>query len=341
MSTPFGSDPVLVEVHRGSMVECVHRGAAVVCDAEGRIVFSVGEAGRPIYPRSAVKALQALPLVESGAADRYGLTEAELALCCSSHSGEERHAAAAAAILAKAGLSVEALECGAHWPTSAAATKALARSAAAPSALHNNCSGKHAGFLCFACGEGLDRRGYVGKAHPVQRFVAEAIGTMTSHTLDEDTAFGTDGCSIPTFAVPLDKLALGFARLATGHGVGPERAKALARIRAACAAEPFMVAGTGRFCTGVMTLFGSRAFVKTGAEGVFCAALPDQGLGIALKCADGATRASEVMMAALIAKFLPMSAEEAARFEPFLRPVMTNWNGIRVGHLQPAGPLAA
>lgn len=337
----MSADPVVVEVVRGTMVECVHRGAAVVSDAEGRIVFSVGEAGRPIYPRSAVKALQALPLVESGAAERYGLTDAELALCCASHGGEERHAATAAAILAKAGLTPEALECGAHWPTSQAAARALSREGGKPTALHNNCSGKHAGFLCFACGEGLATGGYVGKAHPVQRFVAEAIGTMTGHALDEDTAFGTDGCSIPTFAVPLDKLAHGFARLATGHGVGPERAKALARIRAACAAEPFMVAGTGRFCTGVMELFGPRAFVKTGAEGVFCAALPDQGLGIALKCADGATRASEVMMAALIARFLPMSEEEGQRFQRFLTPVMTNWNGIRVGHVQPAGALAA
>jgi L-asparaginase II len=329
------TDPILVEVLRGDSVECVHRGAAVVCDAAGRIVFSVGEIEQAIYPRSAIKALQALPLVESGAADRYGFGHAELALACSSHSGEPRHAETAAAMLAKAGLTEATLECGAHWPSGAAATHGLARSGGKPSALHNNCSGKHSGFVCFACQEGIDPAGYVGIDHKVQRFVAEAVGEVTGHRLDRETAFGIDGCSIPTFAVPLKKLAHGFAKLATGEGVGPERAKAFARLRAACAAEPFMVAGSGRFCTDVMGLFGERVFVKTGAEGVFCAALPGQGLGVALKCLDGASRASEVMMATLIAKLVPMDEAETAKFQRFVTPVMKNWNGITVGGLRP------
>ncbi len=329
------ADPVLVEVVRGDAVECVHRGAAAVCDADGRIVFSTGDIDRAIYPRSAIKALQALPLIESGAADRYGFGNRELALACSSHGGEPRHVETAAAMLAKAGLTETALECGTHWPSGTAATHALARAGGKPSPLHNNCSGKHAGFLCLACAENIDPKGYVGIGHGVQRFVAEAVGEVTGHRLDRDTAIGTDGCSIPTYAVPLAKLAHGFARLATGHGVGPARAKAFARLRAACAAEPFMVAGSGRFCTDVMALLGARAFVKTGAEGVFCAALPEQGLGIALKCADGASRASEVMMAALIAKLLPMDEAEAARFRRFVRPTMKNWNGITVGEIRP------
>ncbi len=329
------TDPILVEVLRGDSVECVHRGAAVVCDAAGRVVFSVGDIEQAIYPRSAIKALQALPLVESGAADRYGFGHAELALACSSHSGEPRHAETAAAMLAKAGLTEATLECGAHWPSGASATQGLARSGGKPSALHNNCSGKHSGFVCFACQEGIDPIGYVGIDHKVQRFVAEAVGEVTGHRLDRETAFGIDGCSIPTFAVPLKKLAHGFAKLATGEGVGPERAKAFARLRAACAAEPFMVAGSGRFCTDVMGLFGERVFVKTGAEGVFCAALPGQGLGVALKCLDGASRASEVMMATLIAKLVPMDEAETAKFQRFVTPVMKNWNGITVGGLRP------
>ncbi|MDP2800697.1 MAG: asparaginase [Phreatobacter sp.] len=329
------SDPVLVEVLRGDSVECAHRGAAVVCDAAGRVVFSIGDVERAIYPRSAIKVLQALPLVESGAADRYGFGAAELALACSSHGGEERHVATAAGMLAKAGRGEPDLECGTHWPSGAAATHALARSGGKPSALHNNCSGKHAGFVCFACAEGIDVRGYVGIDHKVQRFVAEAVGEVTGHRLDAETAVGTDGCSIPTFAIPLTKLAHGFAKVASGAGVGPERAKAFARLRAACAAEPFMVAGSGRFCTDVMGLLGARAFVKTGAEGVFCAALPEQGLGIALKCADGASRASEVIMATLLQKLLPMDEAVAAKFGRFVRPVMKNWNGTTVGGLRP------
>ncbi|QCI66460.1 asparaginase [Phreatobacter stygius] len=335
------TDPILVEVLRGASVESAHRGAAVVVDADGKIAFACGDVDRPVYPRSAIKALQALPLVESGAADRYGFDAAELALACSSHSGEPRHAATSAAMLAKAGRSVETLECGTHWPSNAAATQALARSGGAPSALHNNCSGKHAGFVCFACAGDIDPKGYVGRGHPVQRFVAEAVGEVTGARLDASTAIGTDGCSIPTYAIPLTHLARGFARLGTGQGVGPERARAFARLRAACAAEPFMVAGTGRFCTEAMTLFGARVFVKTGAEGVFCAAFPDQGFGIALKCADGTSRASEVMMAALIERFVPISEAEQAAFARFSAPVMTNWNGMEVGRIRAAGPLAA
>ena len=335
MTLSFSPDPVLVEVLRGDMVECVHRGAAVVCDADGKVVHAIGDIERASYPRSAIKALQALPLLESGAADRYGFGNAELALACSSHGGEPRHVETAAGMLAKAGLTDATLECGAHWPSGTAATHALARSGSKPTALHNNCSGKHSGFVCFACSEGIDPRGYVGIDHKVQRFVAEAVGEVTGHRLDADTAVGTDGCSIPTFAIPLKNLAHGFAKLATGEGVGPERAKAFARLRTACAAEPFMVAGSGRFCTDVMTMLGARAFVKTGAEGVFCAALPELGLGIALKCLDGASRASEVMMAALITKLLPMEAAEAAKFDRFLHPVMKNWNGITVGSLRP------
>lgn len=333
------SDPVLVEVTRGPAVESVHTGAAIVMDADGKVVLALGE-DRPIYPRSAIKSLQALPLVESGAADRYGFGDAELALACSSHSGEARHAATSAAMLARAGRDVGTLECGAHWPSGAAATQELARSGSAPSALHNNCSGKHAGFVCFACANDINPRGYVGIDHKVQRFVAEAVGEVTGHRLDAETAIGTDGCSIPTFAIPLSRLAHGFAKLATGHGVGPERARAMARLRAACAAEPFMVAGTGRFCTRVMEMFGPRVFVKTGAEGVFCAAFPEQGFGVAIKCSDGASRAAEVIMASLIRRFIPMSDAETTAFAPLAEPRLVNWNGITVGGLRPAGALA-
>jgi L-asparaginase II len=157
--------------------------------------------------------------------------------------------------------------------------------------------------------------------------------------LSEDQC-GIDGCSIPTFAVPLTALAHAFARFGTGHGLGEARAKAAARLRAACAAQPFYVAGTGRFCSEIMTLFGPRVLVKTGAEGVFCGALPEQGLGIALKCEDGATRAAEVAMAATIARFLPLSDSERQKLDRFVRKELRNWNGIAVGTLRPGELLA-
>jgi L-asparaginase II len=331
-------NPVLVEVTRGARVESRHRGAVAVCDADGALVWAVGDVDAPVFPRSAVKALQALPLVESGIADRLGLAAPELALACASHSGETAHVAAAAAMLAKAGRDVGALECGAHWPTNAAAARALAQTGARPSALHNNCSGKHAGFICLSCGIGADPRGYVGADHIVQREVKAALEGLTGASLDADRC-GTDGCSIPTYAVPLRALALGFARFGSGAGMASARAAAAARLRAAVAAHPFMVAGTGRFDTAVMSLLGARVFTKTGAEGVFCASFPDLGLGAALKCDDGAARAAEVIMACVIGGSLALPPREEQSLSTFMRPVLRNWNGIDTGRLLPSKAL--
>ena len=333
------TNPGVVETLRGDRVESWHRGAAAVVDSQGRLVFGFGDIERPIYPRSAVKAFQALPLVESGAADRLGFGPQELALACSSHSGEAAHVELAAGMLAKAGAGVEALCCGAHWPLSADAAHALACSGGAPSALHNNCSGKHAGFLCLAVHEGWPHEGYVEADHPVQEAGRAAIEAMTGETLDESRR-AIDGCSIPTYAVSLRGLARGFAKFASGAGLDRSRANAASRIRAAVAAHPYCVAGAGRFDTRWMELFGARSFTKTGAEGVFCAALPEAGLGIAVKADDGAGRAAEVMIAALIARFAGFDETDLKLAQAFLTPELKNWRGTVVGALRPSGPLA-
>ncbi len=326
------SNPVVVEVFRGGLVESRHRGAVAVVDAGGAAVLSVGDVARPVFPRSAVKPLQALPLVESGAADRNAFGDEELALACASHSGEPAHVEGVARMLAKAGLDVTALACGIHWPNSQAAAFALARTGA-PSALHNNCSGKHAGFLCVACAMGVDHAGYWRPEHAVQREVLAALEDLTGVVLPEDRR-AIDGCSVPTWAIPLQNLARAFAKFGTGHGLGSERARAAARLRAACAQKPWYVGGTGRFCTEIMRLLGPRALVKTGAEGVFCGALPQQGFGIAVKCDDGAGRAAEAIMAALIARFLPLADRESAALTRFARPTLRNWNGVEIGQLR-------
>jgi L-asparaginase II len=310
-----------------------------VADADGGLVLSIGDVERPVFPRSAVKAFQALPLIESGAADALGLSEAEIALAISSHGGEPAHVGAAASILAKAGRDATVLECGAHPPSHRKSAEALVRAGQTFSALHNNCSGKHAGFVCVACAERRDPFGYIEASHPVMREVMGAVTDMTGAPAADDL-IGIDGCSIPTQAAPLKDLARGFARFATGARLGPERARAAARLRAAAAAHPFMVAGTGRFCTGVMERLGARAFVKTGAEGVFCAAFPELGLGVALKADDGATRAAEAMMAAVIARLLPLSEPEQAGLAPYASPVLKNWNGIEVGRVRATPALA-
>ncbi|MGH6768846.1 MAG: asparaginase [Xanthobacteraceae bacterium] len=334
------SNPVLVEVLRGPLVESRHRGAIAVVDADGGAVLTLGDVETPVIPRSAVKALQALALVESGAADRFSLTPQELAVACASHSGEPGHVATVQSMLARAGLNASALRCGVHPPLHRPSAEVLFRSGLKPSAVHNNCSGKHAGFLCLACALGANPHGYIEPAHAVQREVKSTIEAMSSFPLTEDRQ-STDGCSVPTWAVPLKNLALAFARFGTGHGAAPVRAQAALRLRAASAAHPWHIAGSGRFCTEVMTLFAERVFVKTGAEGVFCAALPAQGLGVALKCDDGATRAAEVATATMISRFAVLRDPERDAFQRFVRPTIRNWNGIAVGAMRPSEDLLA
>ena len=336
-------NPILVNVLRGGAIESDHCGAMAVLDADGGVLASLGDIDRPIFPRSAVKVLQALPLVASGAADRLGLTDAELALACASHNGEALHARTAAQMLAKAGLDVSALECGTHWPYLDTASRALAAQGREPDALNNNCSGKHAGFLCLACAlhggaGGLNLRqyvrGYVKPEHPVMREVSAALQAATGHDL-RNTLQGIDGCSIPTYAIPLRNLAQAFARVGTGIGLSAGHAAAAKRLRAAVASAPFMVAGTRRFDTRVMERLGERVFCKVGAEGVFCAALPERGLGVAIKIDDGNNaRACEVVMAAAIEAFVALDDADATFMRSLSDARLTNWNGIEVGRLQ-------
>ncbi|MBV9755189.1 MAG: asparaginase [Hyphomicrobiales bacterium] len=318
---------------RGHATESQHRGALAVVDADGRRVLALGETDRRIFPRSAVKGLQALALVETGAADRYGLTQAELALACSSHSGEPRHAETAASMLAKAGRDLTCLECGTHWPSNEQAARALAATGREPSALHNNCSGKHSGFICVACATNVDPKGYVRPDHPVQQHIKAVFEDMMSIKLP-DASRGVDGCSIPTYATPLEALALAFARFGSGTKLSRDRAAAALRLREAVAGEPFMVAGSRRFDTIVMGALGTKAFTKTGAEGVYCAALPEQGLGIAIKCDDGAGRAAEAVMASLLCAFVPMTDAQRAIVAPYADKPILNWNGIETGRLR-------
>ena len=339
------ANPILAEALRGGIVESFHRGALAILDADGTVHTALGDIDRPIFPRSAVKVLQALPLVASGAAEALGLTDEELALACASHGGEPHHAAAAASMLAKAGLDVQALECGAHWPYHDASIKAMAAQGAQPSALHNNCSGKHSGFVCLGCrlagGQDVAAfvRGYVRPDHPVMREVTAALQAATGYDL-EQAARGTDGCSIPTYAIPLRHLAHAFARVATGQGLSAGHARAAQRLRQAVARAPQMVAGSGRFDSRVMARLGERVFCKVGAEGVYCAALPEIGLGVALKMDDGNTaRAAEVVMAAVIESRLSLGGDDAALLRSLSRVELRNWNGMEVGTLQAADTL--
>lgn len=333
------TDPVLVEVLRGSLVESQHRGAVFVCDDAGKAVLELGDVDRPTFPRSAVKSMQALPFVESGAADAFGFGDRELALACASHTGEPEHAALAASMLGAAGLTEGALECGTHWPSSQQATVELASEGGHASQLHNNCSGKHSGFLCTCRHMGLDHHGYIRAEHWMQETVRQAMEDVTGASLGPDNR-GVDGCGIPTYAVPLRNLARGFAKMATGRGLAAKRADAARRLMNASMNEPFLVAGTGKADTAIMGAGEGRIFCKHGAEGVHIAALPELGLGVAIKCDDGSARASEAALAGVLARLFKSDADLAHKLTELANPVLKNWNGTQVGALRPSAALA-
>ena len=319
-------NPVIAEVTRGGIVESRHRGAYAVVDRNGHVVQAEGAIAAAVYPRSAVKAFQCLPVIESGAADRFGFTPEEIALCCSSHNGEPDHVRVARSMLAKAGNAEDNYECGAHWPAGEVARFDLIRTGHDCGQVHNNCSGKHAGMLALARQIGADPHGYTTREHPVQQLIEKTMGDICGVDL-RDQPWGIDGCSVPAWAMPLKNLALGFAKFRD-----PEFAPGR-RIIDAVRANPFMVAGSGDFDTLVMTSV-PRVFVKSGAEGVYCGCVPHAGLGIALKVDDGASRASEVAMASVLANLDVWTVEEQAALEGFRHHDLINWRKFEVGEVR-------
>lgn len=324
--------PVVIEVTRGPVVESRHEGIAAVVKADGTVVESWGDIEAAILPRSANKPIQAMAFVESGAVERFGLGDEHVALSCASHSGETRHVETVRAWLAKIGLSEADLECGTHAPRLQSSIEALARANTLPTAAFNNCSGKHSGFLSTAVHYGEPTQGYIKYDHPVQRRLRETMSDLCG--LDANAfPHGTDGCGIPTLATPLKSLAQAMASMADPSRLSSRRADAANRIRKAMNAEPFMVAGSGRFCTRINEAAPGVIQVKTGAEGVFCGMLPTLGLGIALKVWDGAGRAAEVAMAALLDH---LGVLPAAQREEVLHPPIRNVVGLLVGDMRPA-----
>jgi L-asparaginase II len=330
------ANPVLAETIRGNWVENRHRGAYVVIDVDGTVIASAGDIERPIFPRSAIKSMQALPIFARHAEGRFHHTTEELALACASHHGEDAHVATASGLLTRMGLSAADLECGAHAPTNAVAREALRASGAQPSALHNNCSGKHSGMLSVALAMGVPTAGYVTREHAVQQAVRAAVEAVIGEGLTEGKC-GTDGCSIPTFAAPLRAFALGFARMSTGQGISGELASAAQRLFDAATSHPHLVAGTGHADTLLMTAFKGRLMQKVGAEGVQCGAIRDKGWGYALKCDDGNIAASQAMLAGMLLKLADPDAEQRALLETLAHQPIKSVRGAEVGEMRTTG----
>jgi L-asparaginase II len=327
--------PILVEVRRGTMIESVHRGAVAVIDADGAIVEAHGDIERAVYPRSAIKPLLALPIIETGAADKWQFSAAELAIACASHGGEPQHVATAGGILRRVGLSEADLECGAHPPSHVPSAHALIRAGEVPTPLHNNCSGKHAGMLATSRHLGEATRGYINEDHPAQRRAIAALAELCGVSF-EGAARGVDGCGFPQIGIPVRALAHAMARFGAPAKLPPTRAAACMRLGQAMVAAPFMLAGTGRFCTRVTEIARGKALLKTGAEGVYMAAIPAKGLGIALKIDDGAARGAEVALANLLVRLADLDGGQRQALEEILMPPINNVAGRHVGQIAPA-----
>lgn len=329
------ANPVLAEAIRGNWVENRHRGAYVVVDADGTVIASGGDIEWPVFPRSAIKSMQALPIFGRNAESKFHHTDEELAMACASHHGEDMHVATANGLLTRIGLSAADLECGAHMPSNSAAREALRAAGAEPSPLHNNCSGKHSGMLSVALAMGVPTAGYVGREHEVQKAVRAAVEAVIGESLTEGKC-GTDGCSIPTFAAPIRAFAYGFARMSTGKGLSPDYARAAQRLFGAATRHPHLVAGTGHPDTLLMTAFKGRLMQKGGAEGVQCGAIRDKGWGYALKCDDGNAAASHAMLAGVLLKFADPDAEQRKLIETLAHQPIRNVRGAEVGEIRTA-----
>lgn len=319
----------------------MHAVAACASDATGRVSLALGDIETPVFLRSTAKPFIAAALVRDGTAARFGFDSAELAVIAASHNGEPSHVALVRGILAKIGLGEEALLCGAHAPYNEAAAAALAARGERPSAVHSNCSGKHAGILASCVAHGEDIGSYRAAAHPVQQRILAFCARLLDEPSPAALHLGIDGCGIPVFATPLRRAAYAFARLAAagepGSDLQAEDDAALARVRDAMAAWPAHVAGSGRFDTALIATTGGRIVGKGGAEGVHGAALRAAGLGLVLKVVDGAARAVPPASLALLAELGALEATERAALDSFANPLLRNVAGDVVGRLA-AGP---
>lgn len=336
-------NPVLAVVTRNGLVESWHRGAVAVVH-DGDLVLQLGDAQRPVFARSATKPMQALPFLERGLADRLQLPAAELAVMCASHDGAAVHTAAVRSLLARGGLDEDQLGCGPHAPFDQDGRLALLRAGDKPGKVHNNCSGKHSGFLHLAKDCGDDLAHYLDPGCRSQRLVADAVAAMAG--LQAPLPTGLDGCGAPTFVLPLAALARAFCQLANQDGQGSVRAAACRRILAAAGAAPTLVAGEKRLCTALLRQWPGRCFAKNGAEGVYAVALaPDPArrrfpgaLGLAIKCDDGSERGYQPVVVDLLQRLGALPAQLPPELQAFHALPVHNTQKILVGTAHCAAP---
>ncbi|MHB1419179.1 MAG: asparaginase [Bacillota bacterium] len=324
---------VLVNVTRGSLVESFHRGHIVVSDAQGNIVYALGDPEYVTFMRSSAKPLQALAVVESGAIDALGLTTEDLAIICGSHAGQPVHTELVVSILAKAGLSPDVLMCGAHRPFHAPTANALTEAGLKPNSLHNNCSGKHSGMLVLSVHRKWPVENYIEVTHQVQQLMLTTVAEMCGFSR-ENIVIGIDGCGVPVFGMPLRNMAAGYARLTNPQVLNADRENACRRVTQAMMDNPQLVSGDGRICTEIMSVAPQKVVSKMGAEAVYCFGLPGTGLGVAIKLEDGGQRGLEPAVIETMAQLGVFDEQGLQQLVGFHHPLVKNFRGDIVGKIE-------
>lgn len=325
-------NPILIEVMRGGVLESFHRGSVCAVNAKGEIIFSLGDPMQLCYPRSAMKFVQALPLVELGGIERFGLTTEEIAVTCGSHNGEADHLRVVRSILKKAGLEEHHLGCGAQYPTAKKDADALIKNSQSPGAIHNNCSGKHAGMLALCRLLNYPVEDYLNPEHPVQRLILTYVERIYEYPA-EKMVCALDGCTAPIYSIPVYHQALCFRNLSDPDRFEPATAKAIRIITEAVSTYPFMVAGTKRYCTEMMQVTAPEVIGKTGAEGVFCMSFMNEKIGVCIKIDDGKMQPQYNVAQALLEASGKFTAEQMSTLHSYATSPLYNFNKLETGEI--------
>jgi L-asparaginase II len=328
-------NPVLVNRWRGNAIESRHRGSVAVVESSGRVYAALGDVQRAVFPRSAIKFLQAIPFVESGAVEAFSLDDRHIALACASHNGEPIHAGLAQDWLERINCQHDDLECGAELPLHQATQFELMSEGRGPQRVHHNCSGKHLGFLSTCKQLGEQTHNYRLYNHAAQQRWFEVLENM-SNTRITQLPWGYDGCAIPSLAIPLQRIALAMARFGDVSRFAGERRVAVERIHSAVTGNPYMVAGKERLCTALMERLAPNILIKVGADGVYTAVIPEHGLGVALKIDDGHDGAARVALGAVLQGLGLLPTDEVKALSEFFRPSINNSRGETTGRIEPS-----
>ena len=326
-------NPVLVEVYRNKVLESFHRGVVCVVDNDGKIIYSEGDVNQICYPRSAMKFLQVLPLIENGGIERFNFTLEEIAIMCGSHNSEAEHLRVVNSILRKIGLDKDRLFCGPQYPTSKKDADELIRKNEKPQHIHNNCSGKHAGMLALCVLLEVPTDDYINPDHPIQRMILNVCSEMYEYEKDK-IVIAKDGCSAPIFSIPVYNQAVGFKNFVSPEKFSEKRKEACKIVIEAISKYPFMIAGSKRYCTDMMKICAPKIIGKTGAEGVFCLGLPEQKVGVCIKIDDGKMLPQYNVAQAFIEATDLFSNETLQPLHHYLQEDILNFNKFIVGEIK-------